>query len=78
MYGDLSHLEKEMAVEALCLMPGTDKLSSRNHPAGRQLAGARVSKVNEQGVKEVGKPFPVGSRHRLLSSASTMHLAVRR
>lgn len=69
---DLSHLEKEMAIEALCLMPGTDKLSSKNHPAGRQLAGARVPKVNEQGIKEVRKPFPVGSRYRLLTSASTL------
>lgn len=77
LYGDPSHLEKEVAAEPLCLMPCTDKLSSRNPPAGRQLASVRVPKVNEQGVKEVQKQFPVRSRCKLLTGASTQHLAVR-
>lgn len=77
LFRDPSHLEKEVAAEPLCLMPCTDKLSSRNHPAERQLTGARVPKVTEQGVKKVQKAIPVGSRYRLLTSAGTLHLAVR-
>lgn len=41
------------------------------------MAKARASKVDGQGSKEVQKPFQMRSRHRLLASASTLHLAAR-